>query len=53
MQDLETPVGLVNLGSTCYVNAVLQTLFSIAPFRRAVYQAGSQLPDDAVLQQLR
>ncbi|KAK2196145.1 bifunctional Ubiquitin specific protease [Babesia duncani] len=31
-------VGLQNHGATCYMNALLQSLYSISKFRRAVYQ---------------
>ena len=46
-------MGLVNLGSTCYVNVVLQTLFAIRPFRQAVYAAEAPLSDDPVIKELR
>lgn len=51
--DLAVPVGLVNLGSTCYVNAVLQTLYAIPPFRQALYAARPPLSQDPVVAQLR
>jgi ubiquitin C-terminal hydrolase len=31
-------VGLKNQGATCYMNSLLQTLFNIGAFRRAVYE---------------
>ncbi|EPT06051.1 hypothetical protein FOMPIDRAFT_1034036 [Fomitopsis schrenkii] len=38
------PVGLRNLGATCYANAYLQVWFQDLPFRGGVY--GCQLPND-------
>ncbi|CAL1704590.1 unnamed protein product [Somion occarium] len=37
-RDPGTPVGLKNLGATCYANAFLQVWFQDTPFRRGVYQ---------------
>ena len=30
--------GIYNEGATCYMNSILQTLFSISPFKRAIFQ---------------
>ena len=32
--------GLTNEGSTCYINSLLQTLFSIGAFRSSIYRLG-------------
>jgi uncharacterized UBP type Zn finger protein len=37
LTDQGHPVGIVNLGATCYLNTLLQTLFHCIPFRTAVY----------------
>jgi uncharacterized UBP type Zn finger protein len=31
--------GIVNEGNTCYMNSMLQTLFSLTSFRKAIYQS--------------
>ena len=38
--------GLVNEGTTCYINSLIQTLFFIREFRQAVYKMPSNLVYD-------
>ncbi|KAJ2747791.1 Gluconate transport-inducing protein [Coemansia sp. BCRC 34301] len=37
---MQAPVGLANIGNTCYLNCMLQCLFSVAPVRSAVLRFG-------------
>ncbi|KAJ2554262.1 ubiquitin-specific protease ubp2, partial [Coemansia sp. RSA 1836] len=36
----QLPIGLTNIGNTCYLNCMLQCLFSILPIREAVLRFG-------------
>ena len=38
-------VGIINEGTTCYVNSLLQTLYFLTSFRKAVYQMPTSLYD--------
>lgn len=37
-QNLYQYKGMMNEGTTCYLNSVIQSLFFIRPFRNAVYK---------------
>ncbi|KAJ2825842.1 ubiquitin-specific protease ubp2, partial [Coemansia furcata] len=37
---VQLPIGLANIGNTCYLNCMLQCLFSIVPIRNAVLRFG-------------
>lgn len=39
-RDPDVPVGLKNLGATCYANSYLQVWFQNVTFRASVYKAG-------------
>ncbi|KAF2707431.1 cysteine proteinase [Pleomassaria siparia CBS 279.74] len=41
----ETPVGLNNIGNTCYLNSVLQFLFTIKPLRETVLDPDNFVQD--------
>lgn len=36
-RSLDVPIGLQNPGKVCYANSVLQCLFHIGPFQKAMY----------------
>ena len=50
---MSRPVGLNNLGNTCYVNSALQCLYMVPVFRAGVYAMRPPLADEPVLSQLR
>ncbi|KAJ1911278.1 ubiquitin-specific protease ubp2 [Coemansia sp. S100] len=40
---VQLPIGLANIGNTCYLNCMLQCLFSILPIRNAVLRFGDKV----------
>ena len=54
-RSMNTPIGLENLGNTCYINSVLQCLFAIEDFKHAILSAADipQLEENHVFQSLK
>lgn len=44
-------VGLTNLGATCYMNAVLQMMYHIRPFRDSILALQGQVVEDPLVGQ--
>ena len=51
--DPRRPVGLTNLGATCYMNAVLQLMYHVEPFRQGIFDLEGPVTDDLLVKVLR
>lgn len=49
--DIRNPIGLINIGNTCYLNSLLQFYFSVKPFRDMILACKKNFPstDDSEL----
>lgn len=45
-------VGIINLGATCHLNSLLQTLYHINEFRQLIYDGYNDKPDSVILKEL-
>ncbi len=45
-------MGLLNQGATCYLNALLKSLFGVSSFRAAIFRSASDSPIMLALQKL-
>ena len=51
--SLHAPVGLTNLGATCYMNAVLQMMYHVQPFRQGIFDLTGPVTNDPLVGQTR
>lgn len=52
-KSADSTVGLINHGSTCYLNSILQCLLQNSAFLKALFASNSENSDNAIVKELK